>query len=439
MRKREATLVSCVLLLVLTMSSVVFAKDVVQLTVAIRSNQTEVAWTERLIEEFTAKHPYIEIELIVGGTGNPYLEKLSTLVAGGQMPDIFQGFQNKAGFILDGWARDLTEFVERDKDELDIDDYMPGVWESFIRDGRCYGIPFSMTCQLMYYNKDLFYEQGLAMLPVSWDGQDWTWKQMLEYASKLTLIDQDGNYKRVALGSTGESKLPDVCWMFGGDWFTEAAYETGLTTTSTLTRPENVSAYQAVQDLYKQYAAAGPPKGVGSFHGEGRAMEWMGWWVFDSYSTLSFEWALAPLPLVENRHNTRWTNPLIMGSQTEHPEEAWEFLKYATSKEAQQLYAEIVTKVPVRASAMDTFVASVSNMNNLSMDPAEIMTVLGGAIVHSRPSVEERLLGGGQIETFMMSALGPLLRNEVAVPVALETIQKELNVLLASISGKAQK
>jgi hypothetical protein len=103
------------------------------------------------------------------------------------------------------------------------------------------------------------------------------------------------------------------------------AYETGWVDRVTFTQPENVKAYQALVELYSSYAAAGPSKGLSGWQGfsEGKiAMDWIGGWrmgtILDTRKGggMSFGLALGPPPLVKNRANTRWTNPLFMSSAT---------------------------------------------------------------------------------------------------------------------------
>ena len=48
----------------------------------------------------------------------------------GTPPDVFLGLADKLGFIVKGFALDITPYVERDRAELQINTFLPGVWES---------------------------------------------------------------------------------------------------------------------------------------------------------------------------------------------------------------------------------------------------------------------------------------------------------------------
>lgn len=311
-----------------------------------RSATKEAEWANEIIARFNSKYPHIHVTGLAADSGPGgawYLEKLSVLRASGIAPDIFYGASDKMGFVLKGWTLDLTPYVERDKPTLDITTFFPGVWESFKLNEKLYGIPLAVTPQFLFYNKDMFARNGLQNLPVNWDETFWTWDDMVSYGRKLTVKNAEGAYTQVALSRAGEMQLPDLCWIFGGDWFPPEAYATGKASKATMTRPENLAAYQALVNYYNSYAAAGPAKGIdpgAAFLQEKAAMEWIGAWRVNGFLTanLNWEWRIGPMPLVKTRANTRWTDPMFISDSTKHPDEAWEFIKFATSDEAQALW-----------------------------------------------------------------------------------------------------
>jgi sn-glycerol 3-phosphate transport system substrate-binding protein len=74
--------------------------------------------------------------------------------------------------------------------------------------GKTWGIPFQRSTIVLYWNKELFKEAGLDP-----DKGPATWKEMLEYAQKLTQRDASGNVTRwgVQIPSSG---FP--YWLFQG-------------------------------------------------------------------------------------------------------------------------------------------------------------------------------------------------------------------------------
>ena len=212
-------------------------------------HSAEIEWAKIIIERFEELHPNIEVNLITTSTGTAYQEEIAVLTAAGTPPDVFSGYGDKLGFIVRGFAMDITELAQRDAAELQINTFFPGVWEAPVFNGRFYGVPFTITTQLLFYNKDLLQQNGLPMLPTDWDDTVWYWDRLIEYGRRLTMTDSSGRFTQLAITQATESILPDVCWMFGGDWFEQAAYETGIVERTTFYTPENIKAYQAQVDL----------------------------------------------------------------------------------------------------------------------------------------------------------------------------------------------
>ena len=168
-------IVACVLCIVLLGAMMTYGAAT-KVTYFHRSTRTELNWAEEVIRRFEMSHPDIEVELWDSGTdgGSAYQEKLTVLRAAGNAPDVFAGYADKLGFIVRGFAADITPLAERDKAELDIDGFFPGVWETPTYQGRQYGIPLAITTQLVFYNVDMLLKHALPRLPADWDDTTWT-------------------------------------------------------------------------------------------------------------------------------------------------------------------------------------------------------------------------------------------------------------------------
>jgi ABC-type glycerol-3-phosphate transport system substrate-binding protein len=386
------------MVIILLCGSTLVSAQKVQITFHHRTHSAEIEWAKVIIERFEKLHPDIQVNLITTSTGTAYQEKIAVLTAAGSPPDVFSGYGDKLGFIVRGFAKDITELAQRDAAELQINNFFPGVWEAPIFNGRLYGIPFTITTQLLFYNRDLLQQNGLSLLPTDWDDTVWNWDQLVEYGRRLTVKDPSGRFTQLAITQAQESSIPDVCWMFGGDWFEPAAYETGWVERTTFYTPQNIRAYQAQVDLYANYAAAGANKGMVPWTGftQGKiAMDWIGNWRMGSIlelrkaGGLNFSLGIAPPPLVENRDNTRWTNPLFLSSYSKHPEEAWEFIKFATNQESQELWVQMTRLLPARRTASQLYMQSLADVFDMPL--GQIQTVINGSIAHSRRSTEEAI------------------------------------------------
>ena len=71
-----------------------------------------------------------------------------------------------------GWAVPLKQFMDDKKladPNLDLKDFFPVWLASFTVDGKLYGLPFDSYAGLLYYNKAMFKEAGIANPPATWD------------------------------------------------------------------------------------------------------------------------------------------------------------------------------------------------------------------------------------------------------------------------------
>jgi multiple sugar transport system substrate-binding protein len=136
---------------------------------------------EALTADFMAKYPNIVVEENHGGTD--YLAKINTLIASGTTPDVFQvseGLVNEWG--EKGVGADLNPYYQ--KAGIDPLAFYVDVYR-FSSNGHLWGIGANPTSILLYYNKDLLKQAGIAEPPAD-ATKPWTWEQFVANAKKLT-------------------------------------------------------------------------------------------------------------------------------------------------------------------------------------------------------------------------------------------------------------
>ena len=162
--------------------------------------------------------------------------------AGSKTLDVynFRPLQQSLVFAKNGWAQPLNSYYENDAD-YDIDDISPAALGSCIVDGKVISIPLIVEAEVLYYNKKIFEEKGLAV-PT-------TQTEMYEVASKLTDRD-NGYYGVVSRGARSASVTQFAGYLFsnGGDYITDGK--------ASLTTPAAIKTFKFYGDMLRNF---GPP------------------------------------------------------------------------------------------------------------------------------------------------------------------------------------
>lgn len=175
-------------------------------------------------------------------------QKVIVQSQGGVGPDLFDcyGADQVETFALTGVAWDITD--ELRKRSIDVEKVVwPVALSSFVYRGRVYGFPRNFGTNALWYNKNVFDEEGIP-----YPKPGWTWSELIETAKKLTKRDKNGNPIRFGLywdfNTTGELIL-----QFGGRQFTPDG------TKCIVDSPEAIAAVQLSHDLmYKHKVAPSP-------------------------------------------------------------------------------------------------------------------------------------------------------------------------------------
>jgi len=128
---------------------------------------------EALLLKFNEKHPQITVEL------RPKTwQELLNMEA--ERSDVVQASQDLAARLA---AQDkivnLYSLVEQD-DAFDLAAFYPGLVDALSYEGKMWAIPYGADMIVMYYNRDLFDQYGVAYPQIGW-----TWDDFLERAVAL--------------------------------------------------------------------------------------------------------------------------------------------------------------------------------------------------------------------------------------------------------------
>jgi multiple sugar transport system substrate-binding protein len=343
---------------------------------------------DKVIANFQKLNPDIEVR--VQNVMADYYQKITIAAAGGELPDVFymRGGSGDMLYYSQGIALDITNFVNRDAKEFDLDDFLKSQVPELQYKGRWRALPYDYSTLGIFYNKGLFDEAG-----VRYPADDWTWGDLSEMAQKLT--KREGN-RVTQYGITGiwfAQWLEGYLMTWGGRLFNDDY------TKATVDESANVAALQYIRDLVEKHRVAPTfgEAGVGStwaltnvFFTGRAAMTTGGSWAtmqFRANTGFPFDVAMLPRGKDGKRVISATGGSWAIAHNSKNPEAAWKFVKYLTGKDSSRiLIVEPVRSLPSRRSLLPEWAEQISKAG----DPAHAR-VFGDQVANfgrNTPTVE---------------------------------------------------
>ncbi len=152
--------------------------------------------TDKLFEEFENSHPGVKVHIVYTGFDtqfppspsenlDDYLAKIETLATTADVVLVGQRTATVEA-TRSGYYLDLTPLTSADP-SLNVDDFVPAVWDSFQWDGGVWALPLSTDVITLIYDPDAFDKAGLA-----YPNQNWTIEDFATAAEALAERDSDG-------------------------------------------------------------------------------------------------------------------------------------------------------------------------------------------------------------------------------------------------------
>lgn len=291
-----------------------------------------------------------------------YPAKLASAAGARALPDLFAADVVFAPqYASQGLWVDITEQFDASgvKDKVSPGHVRAGTWE-----GRNYAIPHTIDMSVMLYNKDLYEQAGLdpEKPPTS----------MREFAEHARVIDAlggdiNGTYFGGNCGGCIEFTFWPSVWASGGDVLNEDGTE------ATIDSPEMKEVFALYRQLYEEGVAAPASK-------DEAGPTWLGalttgnigiapgpsvW--LAAYEEAGINVGVAPIPGLDGGQSTFIGGDAIgIGATTDKVAQAWDFLEWTMSEEAQ---VEVIAKnkgVPVRTDLAE---------NKYSVEDPRIVTI----------------------------------------------------------------
>lgn len=407
----------------------------VELTWLVRSDPNLIKWEHRVIEEFEKEHPGIKVRLQTIPQGE-IDQKLQTMIAGGNVPDVWSpnwadsGF---GGYHKLGALKDLTPYIEQDPEVVEgIDETLLEIYRT---EEGTFGLPILSMGSFLYYNRDLFDAAGIEPPPTDWEDKSWDWDAMIEAAKAITENDLPPTQR--VYGILNDNSPNRDAWMFGGDLFAEETYETGeLVEPTVTTNPRNYEAIQARYDLINEHEVMPPQSEVAALAQlsdpflSGRVgMVMKGGWGTRQYANTDLDWGLAAYPYTnEDRQIPLYVDPWSISEGSKHPEEAWEFLKFLMDPDkAAKWMVEMTLESPAHSELKELWYELISERTGISVD--DLRKADEGALKYGRPTDNHLISNFAPIMKHQNMTVNAIYDRRKGVEEGLEELQNNLKAL----------
>jgi ABC-type glycerol-3-phosphate transport system substrate-binding protein len=309
-----------------------------------------------LIKKFEELHPNIKVNAQTIPNGDAGIQKIMTSLQSNTTPDVSWIYADyMEDLVLSDAIYPMEEFIngENGISKEDLEDIYQSLRTYASWKGTLYSLPMEATNLALIYNKDMFKAAGLDP-----EQPPKTWDDLYEFSKKLTIDkNKDGNFEQVGFfvpvfPSSGSRngwmvwQFRPFIWQAGGE-IIEADQSKVI-----FDSKEAISALSLWQKLFKEQKLSTFTSDFDmAFVSKQLAMAMDGPWSLPRYKDLmkNLNWAFAPLPAGPSKQATIVGGEyLAIFKQSKHPNEAWQFIKWIISPEAQAQWAMSSGYLPIR-------------------------------------------------------------------------------------------
>lgn len=414
------------------------------LSIAILGTNQDAAARQSLVDAFTARHPDISVRLqaIQGTDWADFFAKILTMVAAGTPPDVCVVATEGAQLFAERLAEPLDEFIKRDAAQVQdyFDDVHPSLIEAFMYKGSFYQMPIDFNAANMYFNTGAMQRAG-----VSYPAADWTHEDFLTMARQMRQAAGSGFVpfywtNRLWGGIVPWLYINDTSFLTetkspGGEWLWDrfypdhkGAYSGGfLWEGSNASDPKVAESFEFVRALVEEGLGTSPAQGggnelVGQFSGGSIGMTPAGgFWVqgLSEAGLTPQDYDVAYFPKWRTQRHQFGAAGYAILKTSERKDEAWEWVKFCTSREGMQLAFPSPNTTPTRRSMCNEALYSQKGPSHWKVF-YDTLDQLPCAPIPAPPQQ-------AAVETALIkNVLGAVTGSAAALPAALERLDEDL-------------
>ncbi|HEV7214528.1 MAG TPA: sugar ABC transporter substrate-binding protein [Chloroflexota bacterium] len=366
-----------------------------------------------------------------------YWNKIITLQAGGQGPDVFE--INNSSYV--NWAHngsltDVTSYVNQDKTvAAAMKDTYQSMVDWYTYKGKLMGLPWDFSAGTVNYNLDHFKAAGLT--PINDLGKQWDWNMMKEYATKLTQSNGPTTTRGgMWVHNSTENGWYSFCAANGARFFNATLDQ------CTIASAEAIAGLDFLLGMIKTGISATPafqsaankavPSGGTPFTDGATSMDLEGDWNYTTYEKVkgftNWDAGIFPYsPTSGKTINTSNLRGIVLNTVSKKKDLAWQWMSYLKSNAVQDQIPLLFGEIPSTKTSAET-----NYLDTAKGGPPPGRKFLGPDLDATVPLPASDLLNSSDLG----NAYSPIMTKAFALQVtaadALNQVQQAVNGLLAA-------
>lgn len=368
-----------------------------------------------IADAYIEDHPNVSVTYQTIPHGS-YLDKITLQASGSDAPDAGWLFERVGGAFIDAGA--LVD-VRPALDNWDFEDFSEAIVALWQRGESVYGVPFSTSPMVMYYNADMFREAGVPTPKELQSSGEWTWERFREISR--TIKEETGNYafSGPSFTDTPIRVMVPVLRAYGARVWDDQ-------NNATANSPAAVEAIQLYHDMLFEDESIVPPGNLSDFFAGDVAMNTNFLSFAGKLSEVDWEWDIAKLPAgPAGQPGIIGQSSIVAFSAGDHTDIAADFVAFLTNKENMAKLSQYFPPSRVSVLESDEFINGNPNVSAETMREVIVPSMQTGEVLPVH----------GEYARLLLTAqphLDRLWRADANVKAVLDAMAADLEPILKS-------
>lgn len=394
------------------------ASDVALRVIVYTSNPDQLAMLDELAEGFMAENPAVTKVTFESIAAADLDTKLTAELQTSDAPDAsWMTVVNSKRYIEAGALLDLAPTLKADE-AFDYDDLIAPLQSAWVVGDAQYGVPFSTSTQVLYYNADMFRAAGQPTPDEMIEAGDWNWDSFREAAAAISASQGVPGY---APPFDNVELLYPLMYAYEASPWNESG---AVCTANSAQMKAAMTTLHGM--MYTDGSSTLPGQSAAVFDGSAAtSIAYLS--SIPLLKDAAFEWGVVPTPAGPNgAHPTVGQSAFVAFEKSKNPELAAKLVAYLTNAESSKRLAAYW--VPSRDSLLTP--AKLAEGQPL-LTEEQFAPIVEGTIESGK--IVPVSANGGAAQSAFLSALNEFLFTpEADVAAALDSVCEQLTPALES-------